>query len=663
MIHRLVPILFLLFLFQAGTLSSMNSDSLKARLKFAGTREQIYLLNDLSRSLRSDSPAASLRYAYQACALAKARKDFSGEAQAYQNIGMAYAALSQFIEAENNLQIAFQKMKMFSDSVSMISLYQCFGNLYLQKADYRKALPYFKRVSTLSETLRLPDDPVVAECIGSCYKGIGDNQRAVEFFQKTLEIYKNKGIENERYNPVFSLGMIYAEWGWDEQALENYNKALKIQIAHNDSIGSAFTLVNMAGIYGKSLGNEKAMEYFDIALNIFKKLKNPRGIGYTLNGIGQYFKSVEKYDSALASFNEAISNYQQIQYWEGMAFVYGNMGEIFMKEKNYRIALSCFTRSLQLADSSKSEIARGTALTALGKICQQTGQLNKALTLFHQSLEIAVSRNFKEAMSDNYLELSKLYKQLGQFNMAFDYIQLYNETRDSLFKENSQKVIAEMEARYTTEKKERQIDLLTKENELNKLAIRSKERFTRLSVISSVVLLLLLMLLTRFYFLKHRAYTKYVRLTLDQLKKEQQTVKNTDTKPGVRQSAIQASPESETMNQRLIEALKLMMVNERLFLDPGITLADMAQKLNTNTTYLSRAINEMLNKNFSVYINELRIHEAQIMLAGKEYANWSIEGIAVSVGFNSKSAFNSAFKKFTGVTPSFFQKSALNQEI
>ena len=61
---------------------------------------------------------------------------------------------------------------------------------------------------------------------------------------------------------------------------------------------------------------------------------------------------------------------------------------------------------------------------------------------------------------------------------------------------------------------------------------------------------------------------------------------------------------------------------------------------------------------FPALVNNLRVSEARRMLADEKYRHYSIEGIARSVGFSSKSAFNVAFKKITGLTPSFFRESA-----
>ena len=93
-----------------------------------------------------------------------------------------------------------------------------------------------------------------------------------------------------------------------------------------------------------------------------------------------------------------------------------------------------------------------------------------------------------------------------------------------------------------------------------------------------------------------------------------------------------------------------------MFLQPQLSLIELAQKLETNTAYLSRIINEHFDANFSNYLNKLRVREAQLMFAENKQQSMTLEGIAGSVGFHSRSTFNSAFKKITGVTPSIYIK-------
>jgi AraC-like DNA-binding protein len=97
------------------------------------------------------------------------------------------------------------------------------------------------------------------------------------------------------------------------------------------------------------------------------------------------------------------------------------------------------------------------------------------------------------------------------------------------------------------------------------------------------------------------------------------------------------------------------MENEKPYLNPTLTVFELAKKINTNDKYLSRHINRTHKKNFIHFINEFRIEEAKHKLLSAEYAQYKIEAISEMVGFNSKSAFNNAFKKLTNHTPTEFR--------
>lgn len=82
----------------------------------------------------------------------------------------------------------------------------------------------------------------------------------------------------------------------------------------------------------------------------------------------------------------------------------------------------------------------------------------------------------------------------------------------------------------------------------------------------------------------------------------------------------------------------------------------LAKKLGTNRTYMSMAVNQLNSNGFIDLINELRIMKTCELLADPEYKSYTIQYIANEVGFHSQPTFNKAFKKFTGVTPSFYLK-------
>ncbi len=108
------------------------------------------------------------------------------------------------------------------------------------------------------------------------------------------------------------------------------------------------------------------------------------------------------------------------------------------------------------------------------------------------------------------------------------------------------------------------------------------------------------------------------------------------------------------LQEQILKKLKYQIKQKKAFLKDDLTLTALAKKCNTNSSYLSKIIHNKYNTNFSGFINELRIKESQKLMADENYQSYSIEGIASSVGFKTKSVFNASFKKFTGVTPSYY---------
>ncbi|UCH94195.1 MAG: helix-turn-helix domain-containing protein [Candidatus Aminicenantes bacterium] len=111
----------------------------------------------------------------------------------------------------------------------------------------------------------------------------------------------------------------------------------------------------------------------------------------------------------------------------------------------------------------------------------------------------------------------------------------------------------------------------------------------------------------------------------------------------------------ETVDQVLPQLTRLME-KEKAFLDPDLSLKKLSQQLHVHYNHLSRIINEHMGKTFNDYINSFRIEEAKAKLADPAEDQKTILEIAYDTGFYSKSVFNTAFKKFTGMTPSQFRR-------
>jgi AraC-like DNA-binding protein len=107
---------------------------------------------------------------------------------------------------------------------------------------------------------------------------------------------------------------------------------------------------------------------------------------------------------------------------------------------------------------------------------------------------------------------------------------------------------------------------------------------------------------------------------------------------------------------RLKSKLQTLMEVEKIYLEPSLTLTDLARRIGVNSTVLSYAINNGFDKNFNDFVNEYRISEVKEKL--KNADDSTLLGIAFDSGFNSKATFNRAFKKFTGVSPKKYTEEA-----
>ncbi|HNX56892.1 MAG TPA: helix-turn-helix domain-containing protein [Prolixibacteraceae bacterium] len=122
-------------------------------------------------------------------------------------------------------------------------------------------------------------------------------------------------------------------------------------------------------------------------------------------------------------------------------------------------------------------------------------------------------------------------------------------------------------------------------------------------------------------------------------------------KPKVRTTYFLTDEQYLTYSQLLEEVLG----KDKLFLDNELTLATLSDRMNLQPYLVSELINRFGGEPFFDFINRYRISEVKRRLTDPAYNSFSILGIAFDCGFNSKSSFNTAFKKFTGKTPSEFR--------
>lgn len=112
---------------------------------------------------------------------------------------------------------------------------------------------------------------------------------------------------------------------------------------------------------------------------------------------------------------------------------------------------------------------------------------------------------------------------------------------------------------------------------------------------------------------------------------------------------------SETESTDILRLLRKHMTEQETYKSPDLTLKSLASQIEFSDRHISQVINEQLGQNFHDFLNEYRVNEFKKQLQNPENNHLNLFGIALNCGFNSKSSFNTAFKRFTGQTPSQFK--------
>lgn len=109
-------------------------------------------------------------------------------------------------------------------------------------------------------------------------------------------------------------------------------------------------------------------------------------------------------------------------------------------------------------------------------------------------------------------------------------------------------------------------------------------------------------------------------------------------------------------NTVLFDKISKIIVDEKLYLESDLSLSKLGKLVGQSTQKTSSVINQYAKRNFNDFINYYRIQDAKNLLSNTEYEKFTISSIAFDSGFSSLSSFNSAFKKFEGITPSMYRE-------
>jgi len=632
-----------------------RSDLAYSKLSAAGGPARIPLLNEITSYRLSDSIGRAEELSRQVIRESGMLHDTYGMFRALINLGIVLYNTSR---VDSSWQCFFSAQKMIPGtgiSRDIEEVYYNFGRVSLVRNDPKNALVYLKLAYSYAV---INSNPVMeGRCccsMADCYKQLNKSPEVLASLDKAFNFFQLESDPWKKVGTFMALGISYRDIGQIELSTKAYLQGIKNAESVGDSVNLGYMYSNMAGLLEDPGQGDRSGTYHFRALQIFRNLGNNRGISYALNNLGQHYLALGEYPRSVRYFKEASLFKEKASDWQGACFVHCNLAELYAKTGNRSNSDQEMKSAVEYGKRAGDGLSETVILNSRGNVYAILKEHTQARDYYMQSLRKARQLKLHEFITGNLLSLSEQYQAEGNPAEALNFYKKYTATRDSLFNLESEKNISELKIRYQTEKKNLQLRELS--DVKRKITARNRSLLNTLFIILGI----LFFLVGVSFILIRSNITIKGKLVLEWVNLQQIPIPFTDTKFSLAGSSDQASkpwlsPDQQSM---LWHELNRLVEAEKMYFDSHLKLSELARRLNTNTSYLSRVINEVTEDNFCNYLNQLRIREACVVLSDPGNLNLTIEGIALSVGFNSKSAFNIAFKKYTSQTPSEFMNAA-----
>ena len=300
--------------------------------------------------------------------------------------------------------------------------------------------------------------------IGIAYTNKGNLAEGKRYFKKSLVEYvkidDKKGILNDFNN----LGIVSFYQGDYESAIGYFLESLKISEEVGDTAGIANSLNNIGSMYEKQDDYDKALEYYQKALELRDKIGDKMGVASCYNNLGIIYKRKEEYDKALSHYFKSLRLKEDLGDDVRIAETQHNIGIIYQFRKEYNTALEYYLKSMNILKKTGDKRRLTHNFLSIGIMLQDQNKYKEAIGYFEQAHRNATEVGSLPLLSESLRGLYECQSMLNDFKLAFYTLQEHTKIKDSIFNKENTERLAEIETKYETEKKER--ELLEKDVEI-----------------------------------------------------------------------------------------------------------------------------------------------------------------------------------------------------
>jgi AraC-like DNA-binding protein len=588
-------------------------EALQQTLRDAPPRERMAILLQLTDNTNRPLPTGTQLKAYceEALALARELDDRRSEAVALKNLANAHYELS-------NPQAAI--------------------DVYYQSLQLSEALgDQSETADTLNE---------LGHIFHFCFF---DFRTAAGYYRRALALYERIGDGFGQARSHNNIGEVFKKSGRLEDAATAYLAALTAANAlTGPQAGTAKTkiLTNLGEVSSRLENFEEARSYFEEARAVAAKDGYKPGLAEAITGLGDIEVAQQRYPEALTHFHEALEFIRKDFNEEKEGAVLRRLGETHSLAGDRANAERHFARALELERAENSTLGVCRTLLRWGQADQRASRLREALAKLEQGLAIAEKNDFPLERQELYRTLAAVHAARGDAARELEFRKRHDEQTSALQLPRTHANVARRLAEYELRRIQEELRRLRREEQrLLLLAIGSVLALVGLTVL----LWLSIRRLRRWATGSLSAREHQIAEQQSQLDQLRQRLRELESpRPTERYKSSKLSVEQA---QQCLSKLLDVIETEKPYLESELTLEGLAQRLEINRTYLSQILNEHLGKSFNDFINQLRVEAAKELLTRDDGTESSTLEIGFAVGFNSKSSFYNAFRRFTGVTP------------
>jgi signal transduction histidine kinase len=409
-----------------------------------------------------------------------------------------YGQLSSIFQGRQNdsvfyyANLAFDAAQKDKGDNSYSEAYKSLGNAYADKFEYAQALEYYLKSKEYCEKSNNKNNHIaIQSLIGTTYRRLKRFSESINTFKQAIEIareiedYKNEGTL------LFEIANAYYDINDLNKSLEYAIKSANTLITHNTNSGLANTY-NFIGYVHDALKNKDlAEEYYGKAYDLYLKENDIKGLAMTLNNLGTIFNIKNNNKNAIEYYTKSLEYAKQLKDNESISTATNNIGMIYVEmnqiEKGIRYYFESQEYSIKLFDKTNYTNTFNNIAAAYLK----ADDLQKAEDFVNKALPFAKRLNDLSYIQESYQILAKIYSKKGQYNKAFEYQGMQLAYNDSLYTQQKTSSIAEMQTRFETEAKEKEIQLLKKDNEISALEVERHKSLQKYLFLLSILLLIL----------------------------------------------------------------------------------------------------------------------------------------------------------------------------